>query len=85
MYTMSIKLKKLDFIKEGGKMILEVIVEKDESGYYVGEVPALPGCFSQGKTIEELKRNIAEAIEGWLEVMNNKAKKDNAQVFEVTV
>jgi predicted RNase H-like HicB family nuclease len=33
-----------------------------------GEVPALPGCFSQGKTIEELKRNIAEAIEGWLEV-----------------
>jgi predicted RNase H-like HicB family nuclease len=35
----------------------------------VGEVPALPGCFSQGKTIEELKRNIAEAIEGWLEVM----------------
>jgi predicted RNase H-like HicB family nuclease len=51
----------------------------------VGEVPALPGCFSQGKTIEELKRNIAEAIEGWVEVMNNKAEKDNAQVFEVTV
>ena len=56
-------------------MILGIIVEKDESGYYVGEVPALPGCFSQGKTIEELKRNIAEAIEGWLEVMNDKAKK----------
>ncbi|MBA3061687.1 type II toxin-antitoxin system HicB family antitoxin [bacterium] len=50
-------------------MIFKIIVEKDESGYYVGEVPALPGCFSQGKTIEELKRNIAEAIEGWLEVM----------------
>ena len=50
-------------------MILEIIVEKDESGYYVGEVPALPGCFSQGKTIEELKGNITEAIEGWLEVM----------------
>ena len=50
-----------------------------------GVVPALPGCFSQGKTIEELKRNIAEAIEGWLEAMNDKAKKGNAQVFEVTV
>jgi len=50
------------------KIILEIIVEKDESGYYVGEVPALPGCFSQGKTIEELKVNIREAIEGWLEV-----------------
>lgn len=66
-------------------MILEIIVEKDESGYYVGEVSALPGCFSQGKTIKELKRNIAEAIEGWLEVMNDKAKKGNAQVFEITV
>jgi len=49
-------------------MILEIIVEKDESGYYVGEVPALPGCFSQGKTVKELKVNITEAIEGWLEV-----------------
>jgi predicted RNase H-like HicB family nuclease len=66
-------------------MIFKIIVEKDESGYYVGEVPALPGCFSQGKTIEELKVNITEAIEGWLEVMNDRAKKGNAQVFEITV
>jgi predicted RNase H-like HicB family nuclease len=57
------------------KMIFRVVVEKDESGYYVGEVPALPGCLSQGKSVEELKVNIAEAIEGWLEVMNDKAKK----------
>lgn len=67
------------------KMIFRVIVEKDESGYYVGEVPALPGCLSQGKTIEELKVNIAEAIEGWLEVMNDKAKKRNTQMFEISV
>ncbi len=66
-------------------MIFRVIVEKDESGYYVGEVPALPGCLSQGKTIEELKVNIAEAIEGWLEVMNDKAKKRNTQMFEISV
>ena len=66
-------------------MIFKIIVEKDESGYYVGEVSALPGCFSQGKTIEELRVNITEAIEGWLEVMNDRAKKGNAQVFEVTV
>jgi predicted RNase H-like HicB family nuclease len=66
-------------------MIFRVIVEKDESGYYVGEVPALPGCLSQGKTIEELRVNIAEAIEGWLEVMNDKAKKRNAQMFEISV
>ena len=66
-------------------MIFRVVVEKDESGYYVGEVPALPGCLSQGKTIEELKVNITEAIEGWLEVMNDKANKKNNQVFEISV
>lgn len=66
-------------------MIFKVTVEKDESGYYVGEVPALPGCLSQGKSIEELKVNIAEAIEGWLEVMNDKAKKRNTQMFEISV
>ncbi len=66
-------------------MIFRVVVEKDESGYYVGEVPALPGCLSQGKSVEELKVNIAEAIEGWLEVMNDKAKKRNTQMFEITV
>jgi len=66
-------------------MIFKIIVEKDESGYYVGEVPALPGCFSQGKTIAELKVNITEAIEGWLEVMNDRAKKGNAQVKEKSI
>ncbi len=55
-------------------MRLEVVIEKDETGYYVAEVPALPGCFSQGKTLAEVTRNIKEAIEGWLEVMNDKSK-----------
>jgi predicted RNase H-like HicB family nuclease len=40
-----------------------VIIEKDEDGFYVGEVPALKGCYSQGKTIEELLKNIHEVIE----------------------
>jgi predicted RNase H-like HicB family nuclease len=55
-------------------MKLDVVIEKDETGYYVAEVPALPGCFSQGKTLAEVTRNIKEAIEGWLEVMNEKSK-----------
>ncbi len=50
-----------------------------------GKYLLYPDVLVKGKTIEELKRNIAEAIEGWLEVMNDKAKKGNAQVFEVTV
>ena len=55
-------------------MKLDVILEKDESGYYVAEVPALPGCFSQGKTLAEVTANIKEAIGGWLEVMNERSK-----------
>lgn len=53
-------------------MKLHVVVEKDETGYYVAEVPALPGCLSQGKTQDEALVNIKEAIESWLEVMEAK-------------
>jgi predicted RNase H-like HicB family nuclease len=55
-------------------MKLHVIIEQDEAGYYVAEVPALPGCFSQGKTYEQAVVNIKEAIEGWLDVMMNSAR-----------
>ena len=47
-------------------MKLEVIIEKGESGYYVAEVPALPGCISQGKTRQEAIKNIKDAIQGYL-------------------
>jgi len=40
-----------------------VVIEKDEDGYFVGEVPALKGCYSQGKTIDELLSNIRDVIE----------------------
>ncbi len=48
-------------------MKLEVIIEKDETGYYVAEVPAFPGCVSQGRTLAEAKANIKEAIELYIE------------------
>jgi len=68
-----------DFVK------LRVIVEQDEAGYYVAEVPALPGCLSQGKTQEEAIANIKEAIEGWLEVMESKQSFDSDHLVEVAV
>jgi len=40
----------------------QVIVEQDEDGYYVADVPALPGCHTQGKTFEEAIENIREVI-----------------------
>jgi predicted RNase H-like HicB family nuclease len=66
-------------------MKFQVVIEKDETGYFVAEVPALPGCVSQGKTIKETKVNIKEAIEGWLEVMNSKAKKGHTRTIEIAI
>ena len=48
-------------------MKYRVIIEQDEDGVFVAEVPALPGCISQGKTRGEALRGIKEAIEVYLE------------------
>ena len=48
-------------------MRYRVLIEQDEDGVYVGEVPALPGCISQGATRGELLENIKEAIAGYIE------------------
>jgi predicted RNase H-like HicB family nuclease len=47
-------------------MTLKAVIHEAEEGGYWAEVPALPGCFSQGETMEEIHANIREAIEGWL-------------------
>ncbi len=44
-----------------------VVIEKDEDGFFVGEVPQLRGCYTQGKTLDELMVNIKEVIELCLE------------------
>ena len=44
-----------------------VIIERDEDGYYVGEVPQLKACYSQGETIDQLMANMKEVIELCLE------------------
>ena len=62
-----------------------VIIEKDEAGYYVADVPALPGCLSQGRTYEEAIDNIKEAIEGWLEIMECKKSVESSRLVEVSV
>lgn len=60
-----------------------VIHEADEGGFWA-EVPALPGCVTQGETIEELKKNILEAIEGWLLAAEPESD-TTGQVLEVAV
>ena len=49
-------------------MKLKVIVHEAEEGGYWAEVPAIPGCATQGDTFEELLSNLYEAIEGCLSV-----------------
>jgi len=44
-----------------------VVLYRGEDGYWVAEVPSLPGCVSQGKTKSDAIANIREAIEGWIE------------------
>jgi len=48
-------------------MRYRVVIEQDEDGMFVAEVPSLPGCVSQGKTRAEALRNAKEAIEGYLD------------------
>ncbi len=49
-------------------MTLKAIIHEAEEGGYWAEVPALPGCVTQGETMDEVTANLREAIEGWLSV-----------------
>jgi predicted RNase H-like HicB family nuclease len=48
-------------------MKYRVIIEQDEDGVFVAQVPSLPGCISQGKTYNEALANIRDAVSGYLE------------------
>ncbi len=49
-------------------MKLRAIIHPAEEGGYWAEVPALPGCVTEGDTMEEVIANLKDAIEGWLDV-----------------
>ena len=64
-----------------------VVIHEDPEGGFWGEVPALPGCYSQGETVEELKHNIRDAIAGVLEVLKEQGREpdSNIQILDVAV
>lgn len=67
-------------------MKLKAIIHKAEEGGFWAEVPALPGCVTQGDSLEELQGNLHEAIEGWLSVdAKQEAMLPDDQVIEVAV
>jgi predicted RNase H-like HicB family nuclease len=45
------------------KKTFSVIIEKDEDGYFVANVPELPGCHTQARSLDQLNKRIKEAIE----------------------
>lgn len=49
-------------------MKLKIIIHEEDGGFWA-EVPTLPGCYSQGRTLKEIKENIVEAVQGHLETL----------------
>ena len=54
----------------------DVVIMEDETGGYVALVPALPGCHTQGDTLQELMKNVKEAIELYLETLTDEEKEE---------
>lgn len=54
----------------------DVVIVEDETGGYIAFVPALPGCHTQGDSLEELIKNVKEAIELYIETLTETEKKE---------
>ncbi len=59
-------------LSEEHYMKLKVIIHEAEEGGYWAEVPAIPGCVTQGETFDELLGNIYEAVEGCLSIASSR-------------
>lgn len=57
---------------------LDIVIHKAEGGGYWAEIPAMPGCFTDGKTLAEVRKNIVEAAQCWLGMELKLALKRNA-------
>ncbi|OQX20955.1 MAG: hypothetical protein BWK75_04220 [Candidatus Altiarchaeales archaeon A3] len=61
-----------------------IVIEKDEDGVYIGSVPTLPGCHSYGETMDELIKNMKEAIELCVEVLESEKQEMPIKTFVCT-
>lgn len=67
-------------------MRIKAIIHQAEEGGFWAEVPALPGCITEGDTMEEVLANLKDAIQGWLEVANSSQKVEPSdQIVEIAV
>ena len=63
-------------------MKLTLIVKKGQSGYLIGQIKELPAVFTQGLSIEELRENIADALEMYLEDVRERYQPDGEMLQE---
>lgn len=63
-------------------MKLTLIVKKGQSGFLIGQIKELPAVFTQGSTIEELRENIADALEMYLEDVRERYQPDGEMMQE---
>jgi len=66
-------------------MKLRIIIEQDEDDIFVAEVPALPGCISQGATRSESLNNATEAIVAYLESLKKHGDPIPPSIYEEVV
>jgi predicted RNase H-like HicB family nuclease len=67
-------------------MKVKVVVHEAAEGGYWAEVPAIPGCATEGETFEELLKNIHEAVEGCLSIdVDHPSDEPSAKVIEIAV
>jgi predicted RNase H-like HicB family nuclease len=78
-------LAPLDHRGYSPRMTLKAIVHPAEDGGFWAEVPALPGCFTQGETVQEIRANLQEAIEGWLLAAEPEDTVAEGEIVEVAV
>ena len=57
-----------------------VVIHEDPEGGFWAEVPALPGCYSQGETVDELKHNILDGIAGVLDVLREQGREPDSSI-----
>lgn len=67
------------------RLMFDVVVQKDETGEYVAFVPSLSGCHTQGETLEELMKNVEEAIELYLETLDEEEKSEVLKMAQSVV
>jgi len=63
-------------------MKLTLIVKKGQNGYLIGQIKELPAVFTQGLTIEELRENIADVLEMYLEDVRERYQPDGEMLQE---